>query len=196
VVIVAAAASVLMSIANGYKPLSYGDTGMLNLTYPGLPAGHDIRTVNTVGGVREDHYIPPQKGTFYLFVSIMNNGSRGVTVEKVFMPRNSDLRSAGPALYSRPPGVGYGAIATPRPSHVVHDVKLGPGEEIFVAIPVRSWQCGERDMWESVPSFYVSYRFMIFHHVAALPWGMQNDALIMHAPFGKPGQANALCVGG
>jgi hypothetical protein len=46
-----------------------------------------------------------------------------------------------------------------------------------------------------VPSFYVSYRFLFFHHVAALPWVMENDALIMHAPFGKPGQATAICVG-
>ena len=36
--------------------------------------------------------------------------------------------------------------------------------------------------------------FLFFHHVAALPWGMRNDMLIMHAQFGKPGQPGAFCV--
>ena len=127
------------------------------------------------------------------YADIMNGGFRAVIVENVFMPHGSALTPAGRALYSRPYG-GNGAIGKPQPSRVLHDVKLGPGAEIFVAIPVRSWRCAERDSWSSVPSFSVKYRFGIFHHVAALPWGMQNDMLIMHAPFGKPGQSGIFCV--
>ncbi|MGN6793333.1 MAG: hypothetical protein ACTHJW_13205 [Streptosporangiaceae bacterium] len=187
-------ASIPLSLASDYRAsLIYGDTSMRGLAYPGLPAGHGIHTVNTFGGIREDHYIPPQRGTFYLFADIMNGGSRPVIVENVFMPYGSALRSAGRALYSRP-YTGNGAIGSPQSSRVVHDVKLGPGDEILVAIPVRSWRCGERDSWASVPFFYVKYRFLFFHHIAALPWGMRHDMLIMHAPFGKPGQPGVFCV--
>ena len=193
VVIVAAVTSFLLTLASDYRPLAYGEDSMRNLAYPGLPAGHGIRTVNTFGGIREDHYIPPQRGTFYLFADIMNYGSRAVIIENVFMPYSSALRSAGRAVYSRP-YEGNVAIGAPQPSHVLHDVKLGPGDEIFVAIPVRSWRCGERDSWDSVPFFHVKYRFLFFHHIAALPWGLQNDALIMHAPFGKQGQSGVFCV--
>jgi hypothetical protein len=193
VLTIAAAASVLLTLANGYRPLAYGEDDMRNLSYPGLPAGHGIRSVNSFGGIRTDHYIPPQRGTFYLVVSITNLGSRAVTVEKAFMPHGSALRSAGRALYSRP-RAGHRAIGDPRPSHVLHNVKLEPGAEIFVAIPVRSGRCAERNSWTSVPFFYVKYRFLFFHHIAALPWGMQNDMLIMHAPFGKPGQGGVFCA--
>jgi hypothetical protein len=191
--ILAAAASVLLTLASGYRPLAYGEDDMRNLSYPGLPAGHGIRSVNSFGGIRTDHYIPPQRGTFYLVVSVTNLGSRSVTVEKAFMPHSSALRSAGRALYSRP-GADHRAIGDPRPSRVLHDVKLGPGDEIFVAIPVRSGRCAERDSWMSVPFFYVKYRFLFFHHIAALPWGMHNDMLIMHAPFGKPGRGGVFCA--
>jgi len=27
-----------------------------------------------------------------------------------------------------------------------------------------------------------------------MPWGMNDDMLIMHAPFGKPGQPGVFCV--
>jgi hypothetical protein len=47
-----------------------------------------------------------------------------------------------------------------------------------------------------VPRFYVSYRFLFFHHVAALPWGFNDDIIIMHAPFGKQGQPGVFCVSG
>jgi hypothetical protein len=193
VLIIAAAASVLLFLASGYRPLAYGEFGMRNLTYPGLPAAHGIRSVNTFGGVREDHYIPPHRGTFYLVVSVMNRGSHAVIVENAFMPDSSPLASADRTLYSRPGG-GNGAIGDPRPSRVLHDVKLNPGDNIFVALPVHSWHCAERGNWMSVPFFYVKYRFLFFDHIAAVPWGMHNDALIMHAPFGKPGQGGVFCA--
>ena len=45
-----------------------------------------------------------------------------------------------------------------------------------------------------MPSFDVTYRFAIFTHVAALPWGMNDDMLIMHGPYGKPGEPGVFCV--
>ncbi len=193
-VIVAVPASVLLTLANDYRPLGYGGTFSLTLAYPGLPAGHGIRTVNAFGGVREDFYIPPQRGTFYLFVSIMNTGSRAVIIESVSLPKGSLLRQAGQALYARPGG-GNGAIAIPPAKRAVHDVTLGHYQEILAAIPVRSWPCTSKPyFWVTVPSFDVTYRFAIFRHVAALPWGHKDDMIIMHAPFGKQGQPGVVCV--
>ncbi len=194
-VIVAAAASVLLSIADAYRPLAYGFDGSTTLAYPGLSAGHGIRAVNTFGGIREDLYIPPQRGKFYLFVSVMNVGSRSVILEKVSLPKGSALTAAGPVRYAWPPDAGNGTSGIPPARRVLHNVGLSPDREIFLAIPVRSWPCATRNSpWFTVPSFDVSYRFLFFHHVAALPWGMQNDMLIMHAPFGKPGQPGVFCV--
>jgi hypothetical protein len=34
----------------------------------------------------------------------------------------------------------------------------------------------------------------IFTHVAALPWGMNDDMLIMHFPAGRPGEKGVYCV--
>lgn len=191
---VIATASVLATLANAYQPLTFGDTSMRALAYPGLPAGHGIRTVNTFGGAREDFYIPPQRGTFYLSVSIMNTGSRPVIIESVTMPRSSDLRQAGQTRYARPGG-GNGAPIPPPAKRVLHNVTLGHWQEIFVAIPVRSWPCTSKEFgWSTVPSFEVTYRFAIFTHIAALPWGMNDDMLIMHAPFGKQGEPGVFCV--
>jgi len=193
--IVAAAASVVLSLADAYRPLAFGEDSTTALAYPGLPAGHGIRTVNTFGGIREDIYIPPQRGTFYLFVSVMNAGSRSVIIENVSLPKESALTVAGPVRYARP-GSGNGKLGVPPARRVLHNVGLAPGREILLAIPVRSWPCWTRAFpgFFTVPSFDVSYRFLFFHHVAALPWGMHNDMLIMHAPFGKPGKPGVFCV--
>lgn len=78
---------------------------------------------------------------------------------------------------------------------MLRHIRLGPFQEIFAAIPVRSWPCASRQSsWVTVPSFDVTYRFGIFTHVVALPWGMQDDMLIMRAPFGKQGQPGVFCV--
>lgn len=191
---IAATASALLTLASDYQPLSYGDTSTRALAYPGLPAGHGIRTVNTFGDVREDWYIPPQRGTFYLYVSITNTGSRPVIIESVSVPKTGELRQAGQTRYARPPE-GNGVPIPPPPRHVLHDVTLGHWQEIFVAIPVRSWPCTSSQFgWTYVPSFDVTYRFGIFTHVAALPWGMHDDMLIMHFPAGKPGEPGVFCV--
>jgi hypothetical protein len=35
---------------------------------------------------------------------------------------------------------------------------------------------------------------MFFHTVASLPWGNDDEMLIMRAPFGKPGQPGVFCA--
>jgi hypothetical protein len=193
-VAVIATASVLAALANAYQPLSYGSDSMGGLAYPGLPAAHGIRAVNTFGGIREDLYLPPQRGVFYLFASVANEGSRAVVIEGVTVPRSGELRRAGQTRYARPGG-GNGAVGIPRARRVLHNVTLGPGQEILVAIPVRSWPCtSDAFGWTYVQSFDVTYRFATFTHVAALPWGMNDDMLIMHFPAGKPGTKGVYCV--
>jgi len=186
---------VLAILADHYQPLRYGDTGTAGLAYPGLRAPQGARTVNTFGGVREDVYLPPQHGVFFLFAAVMNVGSRTVIIQAVTVPKDGPLKQAGMTRYARPPSTGYGAPGIPLARHVVHDLALRPGQEVFFAIPLRSWRCGQRNWWVTEQSFNVRYEFGPFTHVIALPWGMQGDELIMHAPLGMPGQANSLCVG-
>ena len=192
--IIAASASILLTVANDYRPIAYGLDGSGGLAYPGLPAGHGIRDINNFGGIREDIYVPPQRGKFYLFASVLNTGSRTVIIEKVSLPRFSKLIPAGPVRYARPSGPNTSGI--PLPKRILHDVKLGPYQQILIAIPVRSWPCAKarNSGWSVVPRFYVSYQFLFFHHVAALPWGFKDDMIIMHAPFGKQGQPGVFCV--
>jgi hypothetical protein len=193
-VIVIVSVSVLWTFVNDYGPITYGLDGTGGLRYPGLPAGHGIRTVNDFGRFREDFYIPPQRGTFYLFVSILNTGTRAVTVEKLTLPRFSHLVLAGPVRYSRQGPPGTSGILPPK--RILHNVRLGPYEQIHIAIPVHSWPCARirNSGWSAVPRFYVSYRFMFFHTVASLPWGNDDEMLIMRAPFGKPGQPGVFCA--
>jgi hypothetical protein len=114
-VLVAAVVVVLLAKAASYQPLTYGGTGVSTLDYPGLPAAHSTRTVNTFGSVRQDVYIPPQrKGyTFYLFADIANDGSRTITIESVGLPPHSALTPAGPARYALPSPAGNGAKCHP-----------------------------------------------------------------------------------
>jgi hypothetical protein len=193
-VIIAASASILLTLADDYRPLEYGLDWSGGLSYPGLPAGHGIRIINNFGGIREDIYVPPQRGTFYLSASVMNTGSRAVIIEKVSLPRFSKLVPAGPVRYARQGRPNTSGIPPAR--RILHNVKLGPYQQIHIAIPVHSWPCAKtrNSGWSVVPRFYVSYRFLFFHHVAALPWGFKDDIIIMHAPFGKPGQPGVFCA--
>src|SRR5215467_1459490 len=187
---------VLAVLADHYQPLRYGDTGSADLAYPGLRAPQGARTVNTFGGVREDVYLPPQHGVFFLFAAVMNDGSLAVIIQAVTVPEDGPLKQAGITRYARPPSTGYGTPGIPPARRVVHDLALGPGKEVFFAIPLRSWRCGQRHSWVTEQSFSVRYQFGPFTHVISLPWGSQGDELIMHAPLGMPGQVDTFCVGG
>jgi hypothetical protein len=80
---------------------------------------------------------------------------------------------------------------------VLHGVTLGPGGALLAAIPVRSWPCWTRgENFDTVPSLTVTYRFAFFTHTVAFPWNPENGELIMHAPFGRPGQPGVVCLPG
>jgi len=193
-VIIAVSGAILLTRANAYRPLTYGLDGSGGLRYPGLPAGHGIRDVNNLGGFRQDHYIPPQRGTFYLFASVMNTGSRAVIIESVTLPRFSHLVLSSPIRYGRPSGPNTSGIGPA--NRILHNARLGANKQIFIAFPVHSWPCAKTrsSAWSAVPRFYVHYRFMFFHHVAALPWGFDDDEIIMRTPFGRPGQPGVFCA--
>jgi hypothetical protein len=184
--------------AASFQPLGLASAGSLYLDYPGLPAAHGVRLVNTFGGVRQDVYIPPQPAgyTFYLFASVANNGSRTVTVESVALPRYSALTPAGPVLYGRR-GNRPGAPGIPPATRILRSVAIAPGDGLFVAIPVRSWPCSQRNSgFATVPDFLVTYRWLFFTHTVAIPWGEFNDEVIMHAPAGRPGEPGVICLPG
>jgi hypothetical protein len=191
---------VLGALANSYQPLTDGPVGDSILAYPGLPSAQGVRTVNTFGGVHDDVYIPPQRGTFYLFADVANYGSRAVAIESVSVPGGGPLSPAGRVLYARPPTTGNGAPGVPPASRILRNVGLAAGQAIFVAIPVRSWPCWQKYTgFTTVPNFYVTYRYLFFTHTVAIPWQMMGNALIeviMHAPGGRPGQPDVVCAGG
>jgi hypothetical protein len=191
-VLVAAALVIIAVLAGTYQPLAFGSTGNSAERYPGLPTGVGIHPVNNFGGVSEDIYIPPQRGTFSLFVDIYNGGTYAVTIQSVRVPQ--PLTPAGPVRYSRPPG-GNGALIPPLTSRVLRDVQVGPGQEIYVGIPVRTWPCKQiHSRALALPSFYATERFAMFTHTVALPWGLQGDRLILYPPVGRPGGSGISCV--
>ncbi len=188
-----AALVVVATLAGAYQPLALGGTGNSAELYPGLPAGVGIHPVNNFGGVGEDIYIPPQRGTFSLFVDLYNSGTYAVTIQSVTVPQ--PLTPAGSVRYSRPPG-GDGAVIPPPTSRVLRDVRLGPGQEIYVGIPVRTWPCTQiHSAALTLPSFYVTERFALFTRTVALPWGQQGDRLILYPPVGRPGESGISCTG-
>jgi hypothetical protein len=175
-----------------YQPLSYGDTENTAELYPGMPAGQGIHLVNTVGHLHEDFYIPPQRGTFSLFVDVHNNGSHAVTIESVTVPA-SGLRLAAPVRYSFPEMGGSGVFPPPHP-RLLHDFVLRPGGQMFIGLQVRTSPCARRGYWQALPSFSVKMRFLGFTRSVALPWGMEGDSLIMQQPGGRPGAPGVICL--
>jgi hypothetical protein len=131
-----------------------------------------------------------------LFASVANNGSRTVTVESVALPRYSALTPAGPVRYVSS-WTYKGNLGIPPARQVLRGVSLPPGQELLVAIPVRSWPCWQRNSgFATVPDFLVSYRWLFFTHTVAIPWGEFNDEVIMHAPAGRPGEPGVICLPG
>lgn len=180
-------------LAATYQPIAYGSDSGIG-SFPGLPDGSGLRYVNNFGGLSEDLFIPPQRNTFTIDISIMNTGSRAVIIEGVTLPRLGQgfwpLTPAGPAQYYR----AQGAVLQP-PVHVLRNVTLGPGQEIIIGIPVRTWPCAQKHGWTSVPWLYVRERFLVFTHTVSLPFGRQGDHLIMHNPGGHQGEPDIFCAG-
>src|SRR5215469_14009435 len=65
--------AVLAAVASRYQPIGNGED--LGFAFPGLPAGQGFRVVNNLGGFHQDIYVPPQRRTFALVATIMNNGT-------------------------------------------------------------------------------------------------------------------------
>jgi len=79
---------------------------------------------------------------------------------------------------------------------VLRDVLLGPGGELFLAIPLRTWPCAMTSGWRIDPSFYLQESSGFFAHAVAVPWSMNGGALIMRPSAGRPpAAAGAVCAG-
>jgi hypothetical protein len=187
--VAAGVAAVLIqgSWAAAHQPITWG-------CCEDQPVGVGIRAVNLFGSYREDFYVPPQRNTFTFFATIYNAGSRSVRIEHVAIGQTyGQLRLAGPVRYARRiPGTGPAAL---RHLPVLRDIPLGPGQQLFLAITLRTWPCAMTSGWDVDPSFYLRERSLFFAHTIALPWSMDGGALIMRPSGGRPpGIAGAVCA--
>jgi hypothetical protein len=186
--VLAIAGSVLLAKAAVYQPLGWGEDQF-------RPIGVGIRPVNQFGHYRYDYYVPPQRGKFTFVVSITNTGSRPVIIEGLSV-RQGVVGLVGPVFYTTAFYTSQAPFSNKLPSGspVLHDVTLGAGRSIVVAIAMRTSPCATPDGWTSIPSFFVKERFLFFTHTVALPWSMAGGALIMRLPGGRPGQPGAICA--
>lgn len=171
-------------LAATYQPTAWGccEAG---------PQG-DIRAVNLFAYYRAGSYVPPQRGKITFVVSIENSGSWPVRIDSVTLgPGYTQLRLAGPVTYSRT--IANGRFMPPRPP-VLRDVSLGAGQQIIVAISLRTSPCAMTSGWDELPSFYVNERFLFFTHAVALPWDMKGGALIMRPSAPSTGGAGTVCA--
>lgn len=157
----------------------------------GWPAW-DIRAVNLFAYYRADYYVPPQRGKITFVVSIQNNGSWPVRIESVTIgPTFGPLRLAGPVKYART--IPNGRFMPPR-QPVLQDVSLGPGQQITVAISLRTSPCAMTRGWDELPWFKVNERFPFFTHTVELPWDMQGGALITRPGGPRTGGPGTFCA--
>jgi hypothetical protein len=191
---IGAMAITVVNLADHYQPLT-ADVGVGSsaLAPPGLPAGQGIREINTFGGLHEDFYVPPQRGTFWLLVVVKNEGPEAVTIKSIRVPPYSPLWMAGTARYAFPSSAP-GAPGIPAPTHPLRDLRFGPGQAIFAALPVRTTPCGNLYGWDDVPSFDVTFRFGPFTRTVAMGWGQQDGQLVMRAPEIRPVPGNTVCA--
>ncbi len=192
IAVAVAVVAVAATLAARYQPITYGGLSNSAELFPGLPPGHGIHAVNNLGGFSEDVYIPPQRSAFSLLASLRNNGPYPVTVESVSLPDGGPVLAA-PVRYATP-GMGGSNQIPPPLSRILHDVRLGPGQTMFLGFLVRTWPCAQRGTWMRVPSFYVRIGFGPFTGTVPLPWGAEGDSLILHEPGGHPGQPGTFCL--
>jgi len=189
--LVLTAAVFLATLAGTYQPLRFG--GEWGGSFPGLPSGVGIRTVNTFGIATGDLYVPPQPGPFAIVESIQNSGSYGVTIEALSVQSPSadypawPLAIAGPVLY-RPEGGPLWSKGQP-----LLGLSLRPGQAIQVAIPLRQQGACYTQGWVGTSFFYVEEKFLTFEHWVKIPLGAP---LVMHQPE-PPGSgiAQLVCPG-
>jgi hypothetical protein len=183
---------VLLAKAAVYQPLGRGALAV-DGPFPGMPPGVGIKAVNNFALLGGDYYVPPQRGEFSFGLSIGNSGSRPVTIEAV----TTSVSPADSTYPVRLPAVLYttdmGRLGTPR-THVLRNLTLGPGQGIFIGIPLRTWPCGQTVGWDTDPAFYIKEHFLFFTHTVAVAWSMHGAKLIMHIPGGRPGDPHTICA--
>jgi hypothetical protein len=176
--------AVVVPLAATYQPTTWGccEAGPLG----------EVRAVSLFAHYRADFYVPPQRGKVTFIVTIQNNGSWPVSIESVTIGQTYGLlRLAGPVKYAR--HAPNGRFMPPNPP-VLHDVSLGPGHGIFVAISLRTSRCATISGWAELPSFFVNERLLLFTHRVPLPWDTQGGALIMRPNRLRTGGAGTFCA--
>jgi hypothetical protein len=138
--------------------------------------------------------VPPQRGVFALSFSLDNNGSFAVTIEAVTQLPGSPLIAAGPVLYFVPTLHNELRRA---PGRMLNDVTLGPGQEIWIGMPLRTWPCAYRHENTAVTSVLVRERFLLFARTVALPVIGDGAQVLTNTPSrGRPGDPNTTCATG
>jgi hypothetical protein len=175
VVLLVAALVVLTVLAGAYQPIQFG--GESGGSFPGLPDGTGLQSVNTFGQQQGQLYVPPRAGVFTVVESIANTGPETVTIVAVSIlsPEDQQFQHAsGPpvAWPLLPAGPVRAMIDTPRPTGIVRPaagLPLGPGQEARIAIPVRlGGTCYDTQSFNTADTFYVEERFLTFTHWVAL----------------------------
>jgi hypothetical protein len=75
------------------------------------------------------------------------------------------VRLAGPVLYT----TDMGRLGAPQ-THALRNLTLGPGQGIFIGIPLRMQPCGQADGWSTDAAFYAKEHFLFFTHTVPIPW--------------------------
>jgi hypothetical protein len=188
IVVLAAAVVTAVLLAAHYQPLTDGGAG--GGSFPGLPLGAGIRWVDGAG--QEDLYVPPQRGTFALSFTLVNDGTHPVTIEAVTQQSGSPLIAAGPVLHFAETPQNEQKSA---PGRVLDDLTLRPGQEVMVGMPLRTSRCGYRQLKTIVTTVLVRERFFIFTRTIPFPIiGNTGDPVLVNTPGGRPGDPNAICA--
>jgi hypothetical protein len=186
VVIAATAAALIQrSWATAHQPITWGCCEQ-------SPTGAGLRAVNTFAHYREDIYVPPQRGTFVIFTTIRNAGSRPVRIGKLTLQADGTPRLAGPVRYSH--RFLQPQLAALRHLPILRNVTLPAGGGLFLAIPLQTSPCASKGGWRIDPSFYLTERSMLFTRTVALPWTMNGGALIMRPSAGRRPSSGSFCA--
>ena len=150
-------------------------------------SGGIVRTVNTVGGVHQDLYAPPQRGWFSIEVAVVNGGPFAVTIESVTMPGTGLLQGKVRS---------YTAFSYPRTQPTLRDVRglvLPPHSALHVGISLRTWPCAQQGAWIRIMGFTVTEKFLGSTRSAVLPFDQEGDSLFVH-PGGRPHEHGVICA--
>jgi hypothetical protein len=146
-----------------------------------------VRTVNTVGGIHQDLYAPPQRGWFSIEVAVVNGGPFAVTIESVTMA--SSVLLVGKVR-------SYTAFSYPRTQPTLRDVRglvLPPHSTLQVGISLRTWACARQGAWIQILGFTVTEEFAGSTRSVVLPLDQQGDSLLIHLG-GRPGEHGVICA--